>query len=55
VAVNTVMVGAAADLLPLEPAEIVARIERQFARKGEWALKVNRGAFEAGRAAAAAA
>jgi indolepyruvate ferredoxin oxidoreductase, beta subunit len=55
VAVNTVMVGAAADLLPLEPAEIVARIERQFARKGEWALKVNRGAFEAGRAAARAA
>jgi indolepyruvate ferredoxin oxidoreductase, beta subunit len=51
VAVNTVMVGAAADLLPFEPEQIVGAIERRFARKGEWALRVNRLAFEAGQAA----
>jgi indolepyruvate ferredoxin oxidoreductase beta subunit len=52
VTVNTVMVGAAAHLLPMDPREIVARIEKQFARKGDWVLQVNRAAFEAGRKAA---
>jgi indolepyruvate ferredoxin oxidoreductase beta subunit len=51
VAVNTVMVGAAADLLPLDPPDLIAAIERRFARKGEATLRVNRAAFDAGRAA----
>jgi indolepyruvate ferredoxin oxidoreductase beta subunit len=49
VAANTVMVGAAAYMLPVGIHSLEAMIERTFARKGEWALQVNRAAFEAGR------
>jgi len=51
-AMNTVMVGAAAHLLPLEPEALEAAVSETFARKGSEALAVNRAAFRAGRAAA---
>jgi len=52
---NTVMVGAACHLLPLEPGTLEAAVSETFARKGSAALAVNRAAFRAGRAAAEAA
>lgn len=55
VAMNTVMVGAAAHLLPLEIGALEDAISETFARRGSLALAVNRAAFRAGREAAAAA
>jgi indolepyruvate ferredoxin oxidoreductase beta subunit len=52
---NTVMVGAACHLLPLEPGRLEAAVSETFARKGSAALAINRAAFGAGRAAAEAA
>jgi indolepyruvate ferredoxin oxidoreductase beta subunit len=51
-AMNTVMVGAAAHLLPVTPETLEAAVSETFARKGSSALAVNRAAFQAGRAAA---
>lgn len=51
-AMNTVMVGAAAHLLPLEIDALEKAMSETFARKGSLALAVNRAAFRAGRAAA---
>jgi indolepyruvate ferredoxin oxidoreductase beta subunit len=51
VAVNTVMVGAAAHLLPVALETLEAAVCEIFARKGSLALAVNRAAFQAGRAA----
>lgn len=51
-AMNTVMVGAAAHLLPVKLESLEAALGEVFARKGSLALAVNRAAFEAGRAAA---
>jgi indolepyruvate ferredoxin oxidoreductase beta subunit len=50
-AMNTVMVGAAAHLLPVTPESLEAAVSETFARKGSLALAVNRAAFRAGRAA----
>lgn len=52
-AVNTVMVGAAASLLPFHRDALERAVTDTFARKGEAALRVNRAAFEAGWKAAA--
>lgn len=52
---NTVMVGAVADLLPVKIERLEAALSEVFARKGEVSLRVNRAAFSAGRAAARAA
>lgn len=52
VAVNTVMVGAAAHLLPIAADEIEAALARRFGRRGEAVLRINRAAFAAGRRAA---
>jgi len=54
-AMNTVMVGAAADLLPLPIETLEKAVSETFARKGELALAVNRAAFRAGRRAAESA
>lgn len=54
-AVNTVMVGAAAHLLPVGLASLERAVEDTFARKGEFVLGLNRKAFRAGREAAATA
>jgi indolepyruvate ferredoxin oxidoreductase beta subunit len=51
-AVNTVMVGAAAHLLPLKPESIEGAVRATFARKGEKTLAANFAAFAAGRKAA---
>ena len=51
-AMNTVMVGAAAHLLPMKIETLEAAVSETFARKGSVALAVNRAAFQAGRAAA---
>ena len=52
-AMNTVVVGAAAHLLPVKVETLEAAVSETFARKGSEALAVNRAAFLAGRAAAA--
>ncbi len=54
-AMNTVMVGAAAHLLPLKVETLEAAVSEIFARKGSAAFAVNRAAFRAGRAAAESA
>ena len=54
-AMNTVMVGAAAHLLPVRIATLEAAVSETFARKGSEALAVNRAAFQAGRTAAGSA
>lgn len=51
--VNTVMVGAAASLLPFPREALERAVSDTFARKGGDALRVNRAAFEAGWKAAA--
>jgi indolepyruvate ferredoxin oxidoreductase beta subunit len=53
VAMNTVMVGAAVECLPLEPETLERVMLETFRRKGEWVLDVNTKAFAAGRRAAA--
>ena len=50
---NTVMVGAAAHLLPLQRESFDGAIRQTFAAKGERALEVNFAAFEAGWKASA--
>lgn len=50
-ALNTVMVGAAAAVLPVKTETLEAAVSEVFARKGSAALAVNRAAFRAGRAA----
>jgi indolepyruvate ferredoxin oxidoreductase beta subunit len=52
---NSVMVGAAAHRLPLEPTALERALDETFARKGPGAVAANRAAFRAGRAAAEAA
>jgi indolepyruvate ferredoxin oxidoreductase beta subunit len=52
-AMNTVMVGAAARLLPLPIEALERAIERTFSAKGDLTLGVNRAAFHAGRRVAA--
>jgi indolepyruvate ferredoxin oxidoreductase beta subunit len=47
--VNTVMVGAAAHLLPLKVETLESVVRRTFARKGERTVEVNLAAFAAGR------
>jgi indolepyruvate ferredoxin oxidoreductase beta subunit len=49
---NSVMVGAAAHLLPMPPAALEAAIGRIFVRKGAATVAMNLAAFRAGRAAA---
>lgn len=51
-AVNTVMVGAAAALLPLDAVALEDAVRGTFGRKGERTLAANLAAFEAGRKAA---
>lgn len=51
---NTVMLGAIADHLPFPPDVLEACIVNRFARKGAAVVELNRRAFAAGRAAAAA-
>jgi indolepyruvate ferredoxin oxidoreductase beta subunit len=48
-AVNVVMVGAAAELLPIGPERIEAYIREAFARKGEAVAEANVRAFRLGR------
>ena len=50
---NTVMVGAAAHLLPLRRESFDGAIRQTFGAKGDHALEVNFAAFEAGRRASA--
>jgi indolepyruvate ferredoxin oxidoreductase beta subunit len=50
-AANLVLVGAAADLLPIPPGLLHEEIARLFARKGESVVKANGKAFEEGRRA----
>lgn len=50
-AANLVLVGAAADLLPIPPGLLRDEIARLFARKGEAVVKANEKAFEEGRCA----
>lgn len=52
-AVNTVMVGAASNLLPLDPEALLDAVRTTFGRKGERTLAANLAAFAAGREAAA--
>jgi indolepyruvate ferredoxin oxidoreductase beta subunit len=52
-AMNTVMVGAAAHLLPLKMESLEQAIERTFAGKDAFTLAANRAAFRAGRGTAA--
>jgi indolepyruvate ferredoxin oxidoreductase beta subunit len=54
-ALNTVIVGAAAHLLPFSTQALEAAVTRTFARRGEAVLEVNRKAFRAGQEAAATA
>lgn len=54
-ALNTVMVGAAADLLPIPVQALEEAVCETFARKGALTLAANRAAFRAGRSAAASA
>jgi indolepyruvate ferredoxin oxidoreductase beta subunit len=54
-AANVVMVGAATPFLPLDRATVTDCIAEGFGRKGERVVDVNLRAFEAGRAAVAAA
>jgi indolepyruvate ferredoxin oxidoreductase, beta subunit len=49
-ALNTVMVGAVSELLPVKVESLERAIAEIFARKGTQALAVNRAAFRAGRA-----
>ena len=51
-AANTVLVGAAADLLPLSPETVEAVLADAFREKGEKVVRSNLDAFRAGRAAA---
>ncbi len=51
-AVNTVMVGAATHLLPLDPTALEEAVRLTFGRKGERTLAANVAAFAAGRQAA---
>jgi indolepyruvate ferredoxin oxidoreductase beta subunit len=53
-AVNTVIVGAAAHLLPVGTASLEKALEQIFTRKGEDVLRMNLAAFRAGQAAALA-
>jgi indolepyruvate ferredoxin oxidoreductase, beta subunit len=53
-AVNTVMVGAAAHVLPLAPESLEDAVAAMFARKGAAAVAMNRRAFHLGREAAEA-
>lgn len=48
---NVVLVGAAADLLPVPPEAIERQIQSLFARKGDAIVKVNLEAFRNGRGA----
>lgn len=50
-AVNMVMVGAASNVLPLDPAAIEHQIQQRFAAKGERVVEMNLHAFRAGRQA----
>jgi len=50
---NSVMVGAASWVLPVEVASLEAALEATFRKKGERVIEVNRRAFRAGREAAA--
>jgi indolepyruvate ferredoxin oxidoreductase beta subunit len=52
-AVNTVMVGAASRLLPIDPSSLEEAVRTAFGRKGERSLAANLAAFEAGRRAGA--
>ena len=54
-AANVVMVGAATPFLPLDPATVADCITEGFGLKGERVVEINLRAFEAGRAAVAAA
>jgi indolepyruvate ferredoxin oxidoreductase beta subunit len=54
VAVNTVMVGAAARLLPLRLESLERVLRDTFRRKGEWTMQVNEKAFALGLAAGGA-
>jgi indolepyruvate ferredoxin oxidoreductase beta subunit len=47
--VNTVMVGAAAHLLPFKPETLLAAVRQTWKAKGEFALGANLAAFDAGR------
>ena len=51
-AVNTVMVGAAAHVLPLTPESLEQAVREMFARKGAAAVAINERAFRLGRQAA---
>ena len=48
-AMNTVIVGAAAHLLPLKVETLETVVRKTFARKGERVVAVNLAAFAAGR------
>jgi indolepyruvate ferredoxin oxidoreductase beta subunit len=48
-AANIVMVGAASDLLPMDPADIRVVIEETFRCKGDKVVQANLAAFDAGR------
>jgi len=50
---NVVLVGAVADMLPVEAETLEARIRRMFERKGERIVDANLKAFQAGREAVA--
>ncbi len=51
-AANVVLVGAAADLLPIEPERLEEEVRRAFAAKGAEVVETNLRAFRAGREAA---
>ncbi len=51
-AANVVLVGAAADLLPVEPERLEEELRRAFAAKGDQVIETNLRAFRAGREAA---
>lgn len=48
---NLVMVGAVADFLPMEPAEVHAAIDEVFVEKGEYIADCNHTAYDIGRSA----
>jgi indolepyruvate ferredoxin oxidoreductase beta subunit len=50
-AVNMVMVGAASNVLPIDPDAIERQIQQRFASKGERIVEMNLHAFRAGRQA----
>ena len=54
-AVNTVMIGAASEFLPLEPEVLEKAIREMFARKGEEIAETNVRAFRLGREAGSSA